>query len=145
MLADFRLVHRFRVTFADVDMMRHVNNVAYVRWAETLRTEYFGDVLAERVGGERGMILARTEVVYEKPIAYRENVAVGGRVARIGGKSFEFLNEIWSEDRDERCATVACTLVAFDYEANRTIAVPGIWREKIAAYEIALPASAAAG
>jgi acyl-CoA thioester hydrolase len=135
MLEEYRQVHRFRVAFGDVDMLGHVNNVAYVRWAETLRTEYFGDVLGERVGGARGMILARTNVVYEKPIAYRENVAMGGRVAKIGGKSFEFEHEVWSEDRDERCATIVCTLVAFDYEANRTIVVPDAWREKIAAFE----------
>ena len=102
MLEDFRLVHRFRVPFADVDMMRHVNNVAYATWAETLRTEYFGDVLEERIGGSRGIILAKTEIVYEKPIAYRENVAVGGRVGTIGGKSFAFASEVWSVDRNER-------------------------------------------
>jgi acyl-CoA thioester hydrolase len=140
MLSDFRLVHRFRVTFADVDMLRHANNVAYARWAETLRTEYFADVLGERVGGARGMILARTEIVYEKPIAYRERIAVGGRVGKIGTKSFEFLNEVWSEDRDERCATISCTLVAFDYEADRTIVVPDVWRVKIASFESAAPA-----
>ena len=86
MLEGFRLIHRFRVPFCDVDMMRHVNNVAYARWAETLRTEYFGDVLQERIGGATGIILARTEIVYERPIAYRENVAMGGRVGKIGGE-----------------------------------------------------------
>ncbi|MBD5633667.1 MAG: acyl-CoA thioesterase [Candidatus Eremiobacteraeota bacterium] len=141
MLEEFRQVQRFHVTFADVDMMRHANNVAYVRWGETLRTDYFGDVLGEKIGGERGIILARTEVVYERPIAYREHVAIGGRVGKIGGKSFEFLCEIWSEDSGERCATIACTLVAFDYDANRTIVVPDAWREKIAAFERA-PSSA---
>ena len=141
MLDDYRLIHRFRVPFADVDMMRHVNNVAYLRWAETLRTEYFGDVLSERIGGTRGIILARTEIVYERPIAYRESVAVGGRVSRIGGKSFDFASEVWSVDRSERCATIACTLVAFDYEANETVRVPDEWRIKIAAYESAAPVS----
>jgi acyl-CoA thioester hydrolase len=135
MLEDFGLVHRFRVTFADVDMLRHANNVAYLRWAETQRTEYFGDVLGETIGGSRGMILARTEIVYERPIAYRERVAMGGRVAKIGGKSFAFAHEVWSEDRNVRCATIGCTLVAFDYVTDATIRVPDDWREKIAAYE----------
>jgi acyl-CoA thioester hydrolase len=137
MLEGFRLIHRFRVPFCDVDMMRHVNNVAYARWAETMRTEYFGDVLEESIGGATGIILARTEIVYERPIAYRENVAVGGRVGKIGGKSFAFETEVWSEDADVRCATIGCTLVAFDYETQRTIAVPDLWRAKIAAFESA--------
>ena len=137
MLEEFRLVHRFRLTFADVDMLRHANNVAYARWAETLRTDYFADVLGEVVGGERGMILGKTEIVYEKPIAYREHVAIGGRVGKIGTKSFEFLHEVWSEDRNVRCATISCTLVAFDYQTNATIVVPDVWRAKIAAFETA--------
>jgi len=139
MLEAFRLVHRFRLVFADVDMLRHANNLAYARWAETLRTDYFADVLGETIGGERGIILARLEIVYEKPIAYRENVAIGGRVGRIGTKSFEFPSEVWSADRGERCAKIACTLVAFDYVGNRTIPVPDDWRSKIDAFENARP------
>ncbi len=139
MLETFRLVHRFRLVFADVDMLRHANNLAYARWAETLRTDYFADVLGETIGGERGIILARLEIVYEKPVAYREKVAIGGRVGRIGTKSFEFLSEVWSDDRGERCAKIACTLVAFDYVGNRTIPVPDEWRSKIDAFENARP------
>jgi acyl-CoA thioester hydrolase len=135
MLEGFRLIHRFRVPFCDVDMMRHVNNVAYARWAETMRTEYFGDVLEESIGGATGIILARTEIVYERPIAYRERVAVGGRVGKIGGKSFAFDTEVWSEDAGVRCATIGCALVAFDYETQQTIVVPDLWRAKIAAYQ----------
>ena len=135
MLEGFRLIHRFRVPFCDVDMMRHVNNVAYARWAETMRTEYFGDVLQGSIGGTSGIILARTEIVYERPIAYRESVAVGGRVGKIGGKSFAFETEVWSEEHGVRCATIGCTLVAFDYETQQTIVVPDSWRETIAAYE----------
>jgi len=135
MLDEFRLVQRFRVPFADIDMLHHANNVAYIRWAETVRTDYFADVLVEKVGGERGMILAQMSIAYEKQIAYREYVAVGGRVAKIGGKSFRFLSEVWSTDRDERCATIDCTLVAYDYVTKQTILVPEAWRAKIAAFE----------
>jgi acyl-CoA thioesterase FadM len=42
---------------------------------------------------------------------------------------------VWSTDREVRCATIDCTLVAFDYVTNRTILVPDAWRAKIAAFE----------
>jgi acyl-CoA thioester hydrolase len=92
-------------------------------------------VLEESIGGATGIILARTEIVYERPIAYRERVAVGGRVGKIGGKSFAFDTEVWSEDAGVRCATIGCALVAFDYETQQTIVVPDLWRAKIAAYQ----------
>ncbi len=139
MLEEYRLIHRFRVAFADVDMLQHVNNVAYMRWAEHIRTEYFTDVLGEHIGGTRGMILAKAAIVYENTIAYRESVAVGCRIGRIGTKSFDFAHEVWSDERELRCATISTTLVAINYETNTTIAVPADWRARIAAYERTAP------
>ena len=69
-------------------MMRHVNNVSYLRWAETSRTEFFAEVLGEDILSSRGMILAKLGIDYVKPLAYRENVAIGCRVTRLGNKSF---------------------------------------------------------
>lgn len=135
MLADYRLVNRFRVPFSDVDMLGHANNTAYLRWAEAIRTEYLADILGAFIGGERGMILARITVTYESPIGYREPIAIGCRIGRVGTKSFDFDHEIWSDERGIRCATIASTLVAMDYTANATIVVPEDWRTRIAAYE----------
>ena len=128
MLEAYRMVDRFRVGFADVDLLRHVNNTTYLRWVEQMRTEYFAEVFGERVGGVHGMILARTEIVYERPIAYREYVAVGTRVSRIGTKSFAFSHEVWSDDHGLRCARIETTLVAINYETGETIVVPDAWR-----------------
>ena len=141
MLEGFRKIERFKVAFSDVDMLRHVNNLAYMRWAEQLRSEYFYEVLLEEIGGRRGMILANATIAYELPLTYREQVAVGCRVARIGNKSFDFAHEVWSIDRDLRAARIQTTLVAMDYENASTIAVPDAWRERVAAFELtAVPA-----
>ena len=135
MLEAYRLVNRFRVPFGDIDMLGHANNTAYLRWAETIRTEYSAEILGSFIGGERGMILAKITVTYESAIGYREAIAIGCRVSRIGTKSFDFDHEIWSEDRALRCATVASTVVAMDYTNDATIAVPSDWRDRIATYE----------
>ena len=141
MLDHFRMIQRFRVPFADCDMLRHVNNATYLRWAEHIRCEYFVDVLEEDLMGERGMILAKLEIVYERPIAYRERIAIGARISRIGTKSFDFSYEVWSEDRDLRCAYLASAMVAINYLSEETIAVPQIWRDRVAGFE-RLPATA---
>jgi acyl-CoA thioester hydrolase len=135
MLERYRKINRFRVEFSDVDMLRHVNNLSYLRWAETARSEYFYDVLGEQIGGRAGMILGKLQIVYELPMFYREFVALGARVSRIGTKSFDFEHEIWSEDRAARCALITTTMVAMDYTANETVVVPEAWRERIAAFE----------
>jgi acyl-CoA thioester hydrolase len=138
-LADFRCTTRFRVPFCDIDMLQHVNNASYVVWAETARCAYFAEVLKESLAGANGIILARLELDYEQPLDYREEVAVGCRIARIGRKSFDFAYEIWSETRQVRAAHGLTTMVAYDYAAKASIVIPERWREFIASYEVVAP------
>jgi acyl-CoA thioester hydrolase len=138
-LADFRCIMRFPVPFCDVDMLQHVNHAAYVVWAETIRCVYFDQVLKESLSGANGFIMARLVFDYEQPLDYREEVAVGCRIARIGRKSFDFAYEIWSETRQERAARGLSTMVAYNYEAKTSIVVPERWRDIITAYEMVPP------
>lgn len=138
-LTDFRSIARFRVPFCDIDMLQHVNNAAYVVWAETARCVYFDEVLGGALGGNEGIILAKLEITYERPLEYRENVAVASRVRRIGNKSLEMLTEMWSDDTQQRAAFCIATLVAYNYETKATIPIPQAWRERVAAHEIVQP------
>lgn len=138
-LSDFRCIHRFRVPFCDVDMMQHVNNASYVVWAETARCEYFDEVMKQEIIGPTGIILAHLEFDYYSPLDFREPVAVGCRISRIGRKSFDFINEIWSERRQVMAARGLTTMVAYDYEALQSIAIPERWREIVNGYEVVKP------
>ena len=140
-LTDFRCIMRFRVPFCDVDMMQHANHASYIVWAETARSVYFADVLGESVNGANGMILARLEFDYERPLDYLEEIAVGCRISRIGRKSFDFAYEIWSETRKERAAHGITTMVAYDYGAKATRLVPERWRGIVAGYEVVVPSA----
>jgi acyl-CoA thioester hydrolase len=138
-LSDFRSITRFRVPFCDIDMLQHVNNAAYVVWAETARCVYFDEVLGERLSGNSGIILAKLEITYERPLEYREHVAVGCRVTRIGNKSYELLTEFWSDDSAQRAAVCTAILVAYDYQTKTTIPIPQEWRDRITAHELIPP------
>ena len=135
MLEGFPLVTRFTVPFSDVDMMRHVNNVAYIRWCEAIRAEYFAQVMNEPINGQRGMIQANIHFTYERELHYREAVAIGIRVSRVGTKSWDFSYEIWSESAALRAAHGTTTVVAYDFVNAGTTAVPQQWRDAIAAFE----------
>jgi acyl-CoA thioester hydrolase len=138
-LTDFRCIIRFQVPFCDIDMLQHVNNASYVVWVETVRCNYFAEVLKESLAGPNGIILARLELDYEQPLDYREEVAVGCRISRIGRKSFDFAYEIWSETRQVRAASGVSAMVAYDYTVKASIMIPERWREMIAAYEVVEP------
>jgi acyl-CoA thioester hydrolase len=142
-LDEFRSITRFRVPFCDIDMLQHVNNAAYVVWAETARCVYFDEVLHESLTGTSGMVVAKLEIHYERPLAYLEHVALGARVTRIGRKSFDFLFEMWSEDSKQRAAYCNTTLVAFNFETKSSVVIPEKWRELIAAHEVVQPVMSA--
>ncbi len=135
MLEGFPLVSRFTVPFADVDMMQHVNNVAYIRWCEMMRAEYFAQVMNTPINGERGMIQATINFTYERELQYREAIAIGVRIPRLGTKSWDFGYEIWSETHGHRAAHGITTVVAYDFVHHATIPIPDDWRAEIAAYE----------
>ncbi len=135
MLEGFPLISRFTVPFSDVDMMQHVNNVAYIRWCEMLRAEYFAQVMDEPINGKRGMIQANISFTYERELHYRDSIAIGIKVSRTGTKSWDFAYEIWALDKNARVAHGITTVVAFDFAAGKSIEMPQEWREGIAVYE----------
>jgi acyl-CoA thioester hydrolase len=135
MLEGFPLVTHFSVPFADVDMMQHVNNVAYIRWAEMIRSEYFAQVVGLPINGDRGIIQATIDFTYERQLRYRERISIGCRTARLGTKSWDYAYEVWSTTNQWRAAYGITTVVAYDFIAQKTIAIPNDWREAIAAYD----------
>src|SRR3712207_7518226 len=52
--SDLRFVHEERVRFGDLDAMRHLNNVVFLRYFETARITFLRDLRSEerRVGKE---------------------------------------------------------------------------------------------
>ncbi|HTW83261.1 MAG TPA: acyl-CoA thioesterase [Candidatus Sulfotelmatobacter sp.] len=143
-LADFESTYALRrereVELGEIDMLRHVNNVRYAVWAETIRSLYFADVLGRDIAGSTGMILAKHELHYESPVKYRERVIVGGRLLRFGTKSFDFETAAWSIAQERRVFRSLATLVAFDYDVERSIAVPDAWRAAARDFELIAPA-----
>lgn len=135
MLDGFPLVSEFTIPFADIDMMQHANNVAYIRWAEMMRSEYFARVMRVPINGDHGMIQATIDFTYERQLHYRERIAVGCRIPRLGTKSLDFEYAIWSVTNEYRAAHGITTVVAYDFSGRKTIAIPSAWREAIATFE----------
>jgi acyl-CoA thioester hydrolase len=138
--ATYTLRFEHKVEFGEIDMMRHVNNVVYAVWAERVRTSYFGDVLEREILSGEGIILAQHDMTYEATVGYREHVLLGGRVVRWGTKSFDFETAVLVPAREQRAFRSKALLVAYDYDAGQSIAIPAAWRERVAAFERLQPA-----
>lgn len=141
-LSLFRFSTPITVRFADLDALRHVNNATTFTYLEIARVAYAAEVLGWE-GDLRalGVIIARAECSYERPIRWGDRVRVYLRTAYIGTKSYTYDYIITTERGDgaPTVAAVASTVqVAYDYAREATIPVPPVWRERIRAYEPAL-------
>jgi acyl-CoA thioester hydrolase len=129
---------RMQVRFKDVDKMGHVNNAVHLTYFELSRMSYFKEVIGQNIDwSKQGVILARNEVDYKAPILLEDDVWVFVRTSRFGSTSIE-MEYVVTRTNGEDVQIAAggrSVLVCFDYEQNRSMPVPALWKEKAAAFE----------
>ena len=97
-----RHVYECPVRWADLDLLGHVNNVAYVDFLQEARADLFRDHL----GGLRapdlgeGLVVVRTQVRYREPLLLRfRPVRVEVWVVEVRAASFTLAYEVFDEGR----------------------------------------------
>ncbi|MEJ7750670.1 MAG: acyl-CoA thioesterase [Thermoleophilaceae bacterium] len=98
-MADWPFVHLERVRFGDLDAMRHLNNVVFLRYFETARIAYLRDLIpghdpAHPEAGGFGLIFAACEIAYRSPATFDEEVAIRCRAEQPGRSSFRVAFEM---------------------------------------------------
>ncbi len=137
-LAGSPVVATFPLLWGDQDKFGHVNNVVYLRWAETARVEYLARIGlwdAMLSATSVGPILASISCDYRRPLTYPDTVHVDARVTYIGTSSFRMRHRIVSERLGAVVAEVDSTVVAFDYKRAKSVPLPPDSRRAIEALE----------
>ena len=129
----FRFVSRQPVEFRDLDALGHLNNAAYLSYVESARLAYMQEVLGPLELEELGVV-AEARIAFRASSFLGETLAIGTRVAEIGGKSFRFEFEIHGDD-GRLVADGSTVHVTFDYSTRNSIPVPDAWRRKIDNFE----------
>jgi acyl-CoA thioester hydrolase len=134
-MSGFRFRLQVQARFRDCDMFGHVNNAVYFTYMEEARWAYWRQLTGEFPhGGLPGLILARAECDFIRPIRPGERIDVWLATTRIGKSSFS----IDCEMLDEQGAPVAkgkAVLVTYDYAAASPIPIPDWCRTKLEEYE----------
>ena len=112
------------VRWGDVDMLGHVNNVQFFRFAESARIEYFEALVGNDPDFWKtwGFILASIGCDFLAQLHYPAELEVGTRVARIGRTSMQLEHGMFYGD--QAVARVQAVLVWFDYIEQRPMEVP---------------------
>jgi acyl-CoA thioester hydrolase len=125
-LEEFPVVISFPIHWGDQDAMSHVNNVIYLRWAESARIEYLSraGLWHGLASEETGPILAAVSCDYRLPLTYPDTVYAGARITALGNRSLKMANRIVSARHGAVAAEVDSTLVWFDYRAGKSMKLP---------------------
>jgi acyl-CoA thioester hydrolase len=129
----FRFVHSQQVEFRDLDGLGHVNNAVYLSYVESARLAYMQEVFGPLELDQLG-IVAEARIAFRSSASLGETLAIGTRVAEMGGKSLRFEFEIHGAD-GRLVADGSTVHVAFDYGKRKSVAVPEEWRRRIDAHE----------
>jgi acyl-CoA thioester hydrolase len=139
--------HTERVRFGDLDAMRHLNNVVFLRYFETARIAYQREILpahdpSNPERDEFGIIFAECHINYRSPVVFDELVDVTCSIGNIKRSSFwvEFEMRVGSR----LVADGYGVGVGVDYAAHQATPRPDALRETLEA-EVAATAAAGQG
>ena len=109
--------HRYHVQlrWSDMDALRHVNNVQFLRFLEDARVQMLVEVGRRNLESELGAVVARHEIDYRRPLLFRAApVVVDTWVTRIGRTSYTVSYEVREPDGDVVYATATTVMVMVD-------------------------------
>ena len=136
LLAGYQIIE-VPIWWGDQDAFGHVNNTLPLRWFESARIAYAGEIgLSALFASQRiGPILASIKCDYRRQLHYPDSVLVGARVTRIGRTSLTMDHLAVSRSHREVAIEGSSTLVVFDYRTQKPTPVPESIRQAITSLE----------
>lgn len=128
-----QLITPIQKRFSDVDSFMHVNNIWQQTYFDLGKTEFYSKVLGiTGVFDSLRIITASTHTDYLGQVRLTDDIVVTTDVSRLGNKSMTLHQRILC---GEKCLTESSSvMVAFDFDAQTTVPIPAVWREKLAEY-----------
>ena len=108
--------------FSDTDALGHINNTRLPVWFENARDPIFKLFTPSLDLKNWPLILARISVDFKEQMFLDHLVEIKTYISKIGNASFVTTQEAW---QDGRCtAKGEATMVHFDYQSKRSVAIP---------------------
>ena len=126
-----------RIDWSDLDLLGHVNNIAFSRFFQAARVEYCGHIgMNVYPGMKTGPILAASRVQFTAQLFFPGSVRILTRIKKTGGTSIVMEHALY-DDKGTLCAFAEDVVVRFDFKAGTKIPLGEDVLAKIAAYEAA--------
>jgi acyl-CoA thioester hydrolase len=137
-MTDYKFFHPIEVRYGDLDPQGHVNNAKYLTYFEQARVHYFiqlGLFSRDQSFMEIGVVIADIHITYRAPTHYDNNIKVGVKTIKLGGKSIVLEQCVMDADTGKIMASGTVVMVTFDYKELKSIPVPAEWKKKFNEFE----------
>ncbi len=136
-LVDFKFKMDINMRWSDMDELGHVNNAVFLTYLEEGRTHYLAKAI-DWNWQEEGLILARVEMDFKKPLFYKDKAVLYTRCTRLGNTSFDLEAVIMNVSNPEFPTLVAhakTIQVCYDYQSNEPMMISDGLRKRFADFE----------
>ena len=134
---DFRLLHRLRVRWVEVDLQKIVFNGHYLMYFDTAMADYWRalaipyEETMHQLGGD--LYVKKASLEYHASAQYDDRLDVGLRCQRIGNSSIQFVGGIFCGD--QLLITGELLYVYANPNTKTSMPVPQVLRETMLGYE----------
>lgn len=128
-LKKYKVKLQYKVKWGDMDAARHVNNLIYMGWTETVRIAYFDAIGIDTSfsGTAEGPILAWQDCKYIFPVTFPDDVIVGCRTIEIKEDRFILESAVFSVKHDRLAALSKQSIIPYSYAKFTKVAMPESW------------------
>jgi len=129
MEGDFRISKEIMVEWGDLDGNQHVNNVIYLKWAESARIDYFMDLNNGKITNEDniGPVVAWQDCKYIRPINFPDTVLIGVKRIEVQEDRIVLESKIFSRTQNKLAAIAKQHIVSYDFKRRMKAPLPLNW------------------
>lgn len=123
---------RIQLRWGDCDQLGHINNVAYMEYAQEARLRFLTQV-AGSGSGIGAVVVRRIEVDFDRSLQYDvDGIDVEIDVAKVGRSSFTLRHRLL-DSAGRLCSTIEAVVVAVDLQSETSRPLPDDVRALLAA------------
>ncbi|MDZ4759093.1 MAG: acyl-CoA thioesterase [Bacteroidota bacterium] len=105
-----------RIDWSELDLFGHVNNVAFMKYVQAARVNYWEQIGLYKYYTERkhGPMLASTYCEFKKPLFYPGDIMIHSQMEFIKNSSFGIVHQIYNS-HEELAAEAKDVMVMYDF------------------------------
>jgi len=134
-LSELKFRYDVPVRFADLDLLGHVNHVAFIEILEAARVAYYQQILGMESVYEIGFVLAELRIRYLASGLLGQTLSVHFGVSWLGRSSAGFTFQIRERESGQLLAEGDGVQVHVDRRSGRPAPLPEVYRARIEAQE----------